>query len=86
MNQCSKNDIIEVLKSKGITGKQLPRTNKRDNGSVKKINKAKEVSRDDVLEYLDKLRERRQALKEQIDEIDKEYAIIQNKIIAGTHQ
>lgn len=93
LNLCTTDEIIEILKANGIDGRSLPRTKKDKSASTPRAKnatgekKSKNVSKDNVFEYIKHLKERRSQLMMEVGTIDaelNEIAIMCNQ--EGTEQ
>lgn len=93
LNLCTTDEIIEILKANGIDGRSLPRTKKDKSASTPTAKnatgekKSKNVSKDNVFEYIKHLKERRSQLMMEVGTIDaelNEIAIMCNQ--GGTEQ
>lgn len=93
LNLCTTDEIIEILKANGIDGRSLPRTKKDKSASTPTAKnatgekKSKNVSKDNVFEYIKHLKERRSQLMMEVGTIDaelNEIAIMCNQ--EGTEQ
>lgn len=78
LNLCTTDEIIEILKANGIDGRSLPRTKKDKSASTPRAKnatgekKSKNVSKDNVFEYIKHLKERRSQLMMEVGTIDAE--------------
>ena len=93
LNLCTADEIIEILKASGIDGRSLPRTKRDKPASTPRAKnatsekKSKNVSKNNVLEYIKHLKERRSQMMMEVGIIDaelKEIAIMCNR--EGTEQ
>lgn len=87
LNLCTKDVIIDVLKSKGVNGKELPRTKrtvdseattsqpaKKNTRSTQrsKSSTANQMSMTNVVEYINSLKHRKSELMKEVESINKE--------------
>lgn len=86
LNCCSQDEIVEVLRNKGVTGKQLPRESKHRVECKAEKKTASKTTRDDVLDYIDDLKLKKKSLLDEVSKIDQELNIIQNKIVSGRYE
>lgn len=93
LNLCTTDEIIEILKANGVDGRSLPRTKKDKSATIPRVKnatseeKSKNISKDNVFEYIKHLKERRSQLMMEIGNIDaelNEIAIMCNQ--EGTEQ
>ena len=93
LNLCTTDEIIEILKANGVDGRSLPRTKKDRSSTTPRVKnatseeKSKNISKDNVFEYIKHLKERRSQLMMEIRNIDaelNEIAIMCNQ--EGTEQ